>query len=639
MAHRQISPLTVPVAVVLSFCAGGAHAQVANTIQVTSSRDSLRADGYSRAVVTAEVRDGSGRIVPDGTEVRFSATLGNIDPIATTEAGRARVNLTSAATPGFASITVSSGQAFREFRILYLSEGDRQPERANVIPIEAEYVAYSSDTRILEGLGRVTVRMGRMTILADRVQLDVDRNRIVAECAAESPGLTVTDGKTTWLARKLVYDWPRSQGLMQQEEGLFEFIGPPLTLGKPPASPPPDDTFQMVDLDEETTMWITAKRAAVFPNQRIHFKGAQLRPAGKKVLSLPFQSLPLNASGTDVEQFVGLGSQGLTLDIPYYVSLTDKSATSVRLGWNQTQGSMGATNPGLGLDLRHRMFSGERGEDTLNLSRIASKDWGAWYRHNRNWSNNFQTSGYVEFPAHRDLFAAGNAYFQSKNFTSAISASLSDPQGFTPTTVADLSLESRPKRLGKSGLNYSLISSSGFTHGSNVDNFRQTVSVRASMPNWRLSKKTTSSSSFSVGQVLAGYNTGLTADAFVSLNHRFNNRTYLTANYNFTERPGMYQFGGKHRLGATFFTTTDRMSFYTSLARTLDGGTTSVISSLDYTISPRLRLGVRNMFFDYGYTYSDQEFSLTTSLINRPFTIYWSRQRHRFVVEFAQLVF
>lgn len=640
MSHHRFHQLIPPAAAfALLSTAGGAHAQIANTLQISSSRDSLRADGYSRAVITAEVRDSSGRIVPDGTEVRFTTTLGTIDPIATTEAGRARANLTSAATAGFASIFVASGQANREFRMLFLNEGDSQPERPNVIPLEAEYIAYSAENRILEGMGRATVRLGKMTVVADRIQIDVDRTRIVAESAASSPGLTLTDGKNTWLARRLTYDWPMTQGLIEQEEGVFEYVGPPLVLGTTPAAEPPPETFQMIDLDEETMMWITAKRAALFPNQRIHFKGAQLRPAGKKVLTLPYQSMPLTSSGNDATQFVGLGTQGLTVDLPYYVSLTDQSSTSLRLGWNQIQGSYGAINKGVGLDLRHRIFTGEQGEDTLNVTRLLSKDWGAWYRHNRNWSTNFQTSGYVEFPAHSDLFAAGNAYYQAKEFTAALSASSMKPKGFGATYLADLSLESRPKTLGNSGMRYSLITTTGFTQGIGVDNFRQSLSVRATMPTWKPTRKTVLSSTFSVGQVLAGHSTGMTAEAFISANHRFGARSYLGVNYSYMDRPGYSQFFSKHRLGANFVASGKRASFYTSLARTLDGRTMSIISSLDYDVSSRLRLGLRNMYFDYaGTPYSDQEFSVTTPILNRPMTIYWSRQRHRFVVEFAQLV-
>ncbi|MBW3625063.1 MAG: Ig-like domain-containing protein [Armatimonadetes bacterium] len=640
MSVIRTSPLLPPIAALaLASAAGSAHAQVANTIQLIASRDTLRADGYSRAVITAEVRDGSGRIVPDGTEVRFSTTLGTIDPIATTEAGRARTNLISAASPGFASISATAGKTYREMRILFLSEGESKPERANVLPMEAEYIAYSSESRILEGTGRARVRMGSVNVLADRIQIDVDRTRIVAESLPSSPGLTITDGKTTWLARRLTYDWPGSQGIIEQEEGTFEYLGPPLALGKPTPGPLPANTFEMVDLEEQTVMWITAKRAALFPNQRIHFKSAEIRPGGKKILALPFQSMPLTASLGESEQFIGLGTQGVTLDVPYYVSLTDQSSTSFRLGWNQTQGSFGAVDPGLGLDLRHRIFSGERGEDTLNLSRITSKNWGAWYRHNRNWSPSLQTSGFVEFPEHRDLFAAGNAYFQAEQFTAALSASTFKPQGFNPSYVTDLSLESRRKPLGNTGLNYSLISSSGLSIGAGTRNYRQSLLVRATKPSWTWGERTTAMTTFSVGQVLAGHSKGLTADALINVNHRLGQRSYLGANYAYNQRPGYTNLMSKHRLGANLLLGGEKFNFFTTLSMSLDRPQTSIISSLDYDVSSRLRLGFRNIYFKYAdLPYSDQEFSVTTPLLDRPFTVYWSRKRHRFVVEFAQLM-
>jgi hypothetical protein len=638
----------VAVFALAAAASGVAHAQTAYTIQLDSSRDNLPADGYSRAVITAEVRDREGRLVPDGTEVRFSVSpLGTIDPVATTQAGRARVNLTSAAVAltSTATVTATSGQAFRSFPILFLAKGEKPPQPANVIPMEAQYISYSADHGVLEGLGRVVIRMGRLTVLCDRAQIHADTNRLVAESSARGLGLTFTDGKTSWLAQRLSYNIDTRSGKVEFNGETYDFTGPPLPPMeqlKPSSNPSPKD-FAMDDLDD-TIMWITAKRVALFPRQRIHFKDAQFRPNGKKVLSLPYYSLPLTIL-TPEDQIIGLGSQGLTLNLPYYLRLTDQSATSLRLGWNKIEGSLGAYQKGFGLDLQHRIFIGERGEETLNLSRVTSSDWGAWYKHARNWSPTLQTNAYVEFPDHRDLFAAGNAFWQGKSLTAALSATASRPKDFGGTTIADTSVETRPVALGKTGWQYSFISSTGVTVGSGAqqDDFRQSLQARGTLPSWRWDRNTLATATITGGRILSGIHTGATADAVFGVNHQFNTRTSLGLNYNYYYRPGLSALTSKHRVGGQFVTGNNRTNFFTTFSQTLDGGQqTSLINDLTYNLAPEkgLILGLRNTYFRaLGIPYSDKEISLTYPIFQRPFTVYYSTQRRQFGFEFSQVGF
>jgi hypothetical protein len=619
---------------------GVAHAQIANTIQLTASPESLPANGYSRSVISANVRDDHNRPVPDGTEVRFSTTLGSIDPVARTEAGQARVNLTSAAAPGIASVIVTAGRANREMRVLFLSQGQRGPERPNVIPVEGEYVGYSADHGVIDAIGRVTVRIGKVTILADHVQLNAMTTKLVAEATGSSLGMTVTDGKTTWIAHRLTYDGATLEGLVEQDSGTYQYVGPPLILGKAVTDVAPD-AFAMEDLDD-TNMWITAKRAALFPGQRIHFRGAQLRPAGKKVLTLPYHTLPLTSSGTETNQIIGVGTQGLTLDLPYYLKLTDHSSTSLHLGLNQIQGSYGAISPGLGLDLRHRLFIGEHGEETINLTRFTSSDWGAWYKHARTWSPALQTTAYVEYPDHRDLFATGSAYWQGKNLTGALNLSSTRVSGFDPSYVSDVSFETRPVALSQTGWKYSFISQTGLSTGSALHEFRQALLVRASLPSWRWSKRTFSTATVTAGRILAARKPGNSADAVYSVNHRFGAQTLIGLNYSYFDRPGLSSLTSKHRLGAQVIAGTKRASFYSTISHTLDGRSTSMVNDVTYQVLPAgpLSLGFRNTYFSYlGLPYSDQEYSVSYPVLKRPFTLYWSQKRHHFQIEFAQIGF
>src|SRR5881396_3721797 len=78
------------------------------SLALRATPESVRADGHSTTVITAEVRDSGGGVVPDGTEVHFTTTAGQIDAVAPTQAGRARATFTSDAIAGVAQVSAFS---------------------------------------------------------------------------------------------------------------------------------------------------------------------------------------------------------------------------------------------------------------------------------------------------------------------------------------------------------------------------------------------------------------------------------------------------------------------------------------------------------------------------------------------------
>src|SRR5687768_4123119 len=67
------------------------------------------ADARSTVTVTAEVRDLNGRLVPNGTQVLFEASMGNFrEGLVSTVNGFARATLVSGSTAGIATVTASA---------------------------------------------------------------------------------------------------------------------------------------------------------------------------------------------------------------------------------------------------------------------------------------------------------------------------------------------------------------------------------------------------------------------------------------------------------------------------------------------------------------------------------------------------
>jgi hypothetical protein len=87
------------------------------TIEMSSSSNTLVANGASTAAITARVQDAAGRGVP-GYPVTFATTLGTVTPAQTTDGeGRVAAILTSVATVGTATVTSSAGNVQQTLQV------------------------------------------------------------------------------------------------------------------------------------------------------------------------------------------------------------------------------------------------------------------------------------------------------------------------------------------------------------------------------------------------------------------------------------------------------------------------------------------------------------------------------------------
>ena len=85
-------------------------APVASTISISAAVTTLPVGGTTE--VAAYVVEEAGTLVHDGTVVRFTTTLGRVEPEeAETKKGIARATFIAGSTPGTAQVTATSGRA------------------------------------------------------------------------------------------------------------------------------------------------------------------------------------------------------------------------------------------------------------------------------------------------------------------------------------------------------------------------------------------------------------------------------------------------------------------------------------------------------------------------------------------------
>jgi hypothetical protein len=129
------------------------------TIRLTASTLYIKSDGRSTTTISAEVRDSSGGVVPDGTQVRFAVTAGRLDTdLAATQNGVARVVLTAGDLPATATVTANlepSGRAAPEqIQIGFLADLGAGNSGNQWIRIQGkQYTGYAADRGIVQANG------------------------------------------------------------------------------------------------------------------------------------------------------------------------------------------------------------------------------------------------------------------------------------------------------------------------------------------------------------------------------------------------------------------------------------------------------------------------------------------------------
>jgi hypothetical protein len=266
-------------------------------IRVTVFPQAALADARSTVTVTAEVRESSGKLAPDGTQVVFQTTLGHFQETAvTTTNGYARATLVTAGTAGTAKITASAitlGATDTSEVEMVANRSDLESANFYIDILTPTRLQYSMDDQVLTASGpehSVKIRFGKASVETDDMQFKVTTQELRARRAKltlkghsyefadlvmqpkERTGVGTTSYPFTGVSG--VFGIGHYIGLSvrkQQRFGLVQILPSgdmrPIT---------PGDTTTKFDFDDvsDSTSIVTAKRAVIFPNREIQFQHA-----------------------------------------------------------------------------------------------------------------------------------------------------------------------------------------------------------------------------------------------------------------------------------------------------------------------------------------------------------------------------
>ncbi len=616
----------------------------------------------------AEVRDPSGRAVPDGTEVLFSTTLGTFrESLVKTINGRAYATLVSGGTAGIAKITASAiGASVTPSVLEFEFVADRKMLSSALEYVEIvapSYMHYTVDSRQISASGAnhgVSLRYRDVEIEADDLQLDVPTYEVRARNAKLKVGkeshvysqlyyrlnLRRGYGTTTFKAPRWTTLAPVGRGLQfatidvdgaaiparnEDRFGLAQIVaGEP----KPTTETVSNNLFELADLSDSPST-ISARKVVVFPQKGVQFQKADMYIGGRKVMSMPLYELTMSGQTSPIatDQLVSVFDNQLAINYPYYLSLRPGQTSLLRFHtgdrYNRGVGSSG----GAFLDYELNWNHGDDVDGNLTFSGIGRSDWMLSAHQYTRWGERTQAVLQGELLANRTFFGNASLSRQFEGFQASLSSSHTETlRGIKTSTQQDsLVIEKDPIKMGKLPvqLYYGLTSNSTrSTFGSQSGSGVQLRAQSSAIP---FNKTTSLTSSLTLAKLYGSSNNpGLTILGSTALSHRFGNSANTVLSYDFT-RDGLNDAVlGEHRLslsGSLFYGNTN-LTLYTT--RGLDKDRFALYGDLSYRLGGLWRTGVSYTLDKYqGESYLDYTFVLGYRVGWRDIGLTWSYRTKR----------
>ena len=331
-------------------------------ISVDASPLSIPADGKSYSQILVTVLDQSGAPVLDDTEVRLSASAGDITPAVYTTGGRAVAVLTAATIPQIAIVNAMADGAAGSVQVEFASSDYEEAAASNkAISMSGGSLAYSVDQDTVLGSNSVTIEYKGLTIRAMGAQICQTFGEIRAQGQ-----VSVQKGDQTLTGDALVCDIRSDRiGLrdFEDQSGVRTF-----DVGKlqPISSEGGQDFSPLMNTDGRA--WIISKRLVVIPGRQILFYKASIYVGDAKVISLPYYSYSYEKRESILQQVRYTSSDGMLVDLPFYYRVANSGTGALKLRYAANGSEYGGyyrPRKGMSMGLEQSYSIGKRSQGRL----------------------------------------------------------------------------------------------------------------------------------------------------------------------------------------------------------------------------------------------------------------------------------
>jgi len=374
---RSLLLFRIFAALIALTCAAPAlHAAFGFNVRLRVDPDRVPADGKSAVVVLAEVFDAAGRPAPGGTPVHFVSTLGEIASPVQTVGGLAQTVLSASNVAGTAIVSAVVGGARQTIQVEFLAEPGSAARGSRVVELNADEVAYSADKRVFVATWKAALKHQGLEITADGIQYDMGSSVICAQ-----GNVVCRSGGRTLNADALRYDLLLLRGRLVRLGDLPERLaveGSRLET-RPDTS---EDTMLWEPLKtDDTRTWVKAKRAIIYPGDKIILDHATFFVNDTKVMALRRHVLDPDNGGAVFGQALAFSStSGVALDFPMYYRASASHVGSLHIGRNRALGGF-QSDGGWSLGLREEYIREGRSEGAFELNDLIHPSRGMRWEH------------------------------------------------------------------------------------------------------------------------------------------------------------------------------------------------------------------------------------------------------------------
>jgi len=633
---------TLAILALLGSLATRTFGQTLATVDISAYPEAAVADGRSSLSVAVTIRDRNGNYVPDGTQVAFTTSLGQFaDGVIGTSGGVARATLITGNIAGKARITAAV-QGYATVAALTVDfVTDASQLRKTTTFLEATgpaYLAFAVDVQLVAATGanqgaRVAYR--DIEIKANDLQVDTRMMVVIAYRA------TITVGAESLEASELSYNLRAKTGIaVIQQNGIDRFVE--LTKGlavEQTARQAGYDDFRFSELIDSTTV-IVASSIIVDPGRQALFTNAKVYVGTNKLVSLRYYAVDLSRpGGLFNDQVVGVNQDGISLDLPYYVSLGPRQSSSLRLRAQHTGGRTYTTSRGTSLDWVTRYNDGQSYSGDFTVSDLASGKFGMTVRHSQKLSDTVDGYFLLDSPRHETVYG----YSQISKRFSGFHASLgfSGNEGISRDIGSDRRADFTVDTDSKPIFGKLLYQSFGFTANyhtytsSTFSNRQEALGPRYRLRTGGLRLGTTS---IGAGLIVSklwgrGAGDGVNIQGSVGSTTPIGTTSALSLTYDYYQDQFNANILGKHRVTGNFVGSLGSFGTSVYFTRSLDLKYQTLFADGALRLSKLWRVGFNYTWSDSLSSFSDHGFFIGYTMGFREIAIRWSALTRRFGIE------
>jgi hypothetical protein len=480
-----------------------------------------------------------------------------------------------------------------------------------------------------------------------------------------------------------MFDLIQQVGIAETATGRFEIAR---GLAETPLSPSNTPDWQFID-PGNAPLVISAQAIGINNEGMVQFRKATFYLDGQKAYSTPYHIMTLRQQSLYREQLIGVGPNGMWLNLPYYYNVQPQGVGTLFLRRGAPFGSsVYSQRVGWTVDLEQTYNSQGGMEGQLQVLNLVSQNRGLRLQHNQKLDTKTDASLFMDVAGERGLFSSTQVGHNFSAFRVNVSAALNryqgikDPMsGVTGAASGDWRVqtvgESYPKLLRpKSGVRYTLSAANTeqrFFGGSSVRPTIQTqnLGTRLNADPIKLGTATTLTQSAVLGYTWvkapegttgigkSGISVQTTTAVARPVRLKAQNLGFFQLSYDYFQTPPLYVAAqtavdgttgvpsiprqGRQRLNVTTFLNQDeRWNFSLTGSRGLDAFQSTLFAEGRTVIHGlwfgRIRLS-DTQFSSAGYR--DWEYALIRMINNREVALYYSTSARRFQLDLTGLSF